>query len=104
MFIIKGCNIFPIQIEKILMHFPEIANDYLIVLTSNEEGDLMTVKAELKPELFTDAFAELEKLRKRITSELRDEILVTPAVQLVPNGSLPKSEGKAVRVLDQRKN
>ena len=104
MFIIKGCNIFPIQIEKILMHFPEIANDYLIELTNNAEGDFMTVKAELKPELFTDAFTELEKLRKRITAELRDEILVTPAVQLVPNGSLPKSEGKAVRVNDMRKN
>ena len=103
MFIIKGCNVFPIQVERILMHFQEIGSDYLIHLTSNPEGDLMTVKAELKPELFTDNFPQLDGLRKRIASELHDEILVTPAVQLVPYGTLPRSDGKAKRVLDERK-
>ena len=102
MFIVKGCNIFPIQIERVLMTFKELDNDYLIVLT-NEEGDDMTVKAELKPDLFTDDYSELEGLKKKIASILRDTILVTPKIQLVPHGSLPKSEGKAVRVQDLRK-
>lgn len=104
MFIIKGCNVFPIQIEKILMHFDEIGSDYLIELTSDEEGDIMTVKAELKPDLFTDDFPKLEALRRRIAYELKDEILVTPAVQLLAYGQLPRKEGKAVRVNDLRKN
>ncbi len=102
MFIVKGCNIFPIQIERVLMNFPEIGTDYLIELT-NEQGDDMTVKAELKPELFTDNYPELESLKRKIASILRDTILVTPKIQLVPHGTLPKSEGKAKRVLDLRK-
>lgn len=104
MFIIKGCNVFPIQVEKILMHFNEIDNDYLIELTSTEQGDKMTVKAELKPDLFTDDFPQLEALKHRIAAELHDEILLTPSVQLVPFGQLPKKEGKAVRVKDSRTN
>ncbi|MBR0457975.1 MAG: phenylacetate--CoA ligase [Victivallales bacterium] len=102
MFIVKGCNIFPIQIERVLMNFPEIGTDYLIELT-NEQGDDMTVKAELKPDLFTDNYPELESLKRKIAGILRDTILVTPKIQLVPHGSLPKTEGKAKRVLDLRK-
>lgn len=102
MFIIKGCNVFPIQIERVLMRIPNVANDYLITLDTNEEGDTMLVQAELAPDSFTDDYKQLETLRKRIARELCDEILVTPAVQLVAPGALPKSEGKAVRVIDHR--
>ena len=62
----------------------------------------MTIEVELST-LFTDDYARLEKLTKEITRRLKDEILVTPRVRLVANGSLPKSEGKAVRVKDLRK-
>ncbi len=102
MFIIKGCNVFPIQIERVLMRIPNVANDYLITLDTNEEGDTMLVQAELAPDSFTDDYKQLETLRKRIARELCDEILVTPTVQLVAPGALPKSEGKAVRVIDHR--
>ena len=104
MFIIKGCNVFPIQIERILMKIAEIGSDYLIVLDSNAEGDYMKVQAELKPESFTDEYQFLERLRKKIAAEIRDEIQVTPEVALVAPGALPKNEGKAVRVNDLRKN
>lgn len=102
MFIIKGCNVFPIQIERVLMRIPNVANDYLITLDTNEEGDTMLVQAELAPDSFSDDYKQLETLRKRIARELCDEILVTPTVQLVAPGALPKSEGKAVRVIDRR--
>ncbi len=104
MFIIKGCNVFPIQIERILMQVPEVGSDYLITLDSNAEGDTMLVQAELQPTMFTDDYKQLEALRKRIALKLKDEILVTPAIQLVPPGSLPRSDGKAKRVVDNRKN
>ncbi|MDY0176104.1 MAG: phenylacetate--CoA ligase [Lentisphaeria bacterium] len=104
MFIIKGCNVFPIQIERILMRINEIGSDYLITLDSNEEGDFMLVQAELKHESFSDQFPKLELLRKRIAAAMRDEVQVTPKVQLVNPGTLPKNEGKAVRVKDLRKN
>lgn len=102
MIILKGVNIFPIQIEKILLQFKELSTDYLITLETLEHNDAMTVEVEISS-LFTDDYARLEKLTKEITRQLKDEILVTPKVKLVANGSLPKSEGKAVRVKDLRK-
>lgn len=102
MIVLRGVNIFPIQIEKILMQFPELANNYLITLTTDEDNDNMTVEVELE-ELFTDDYSRLLDLESRIRRALKDEILLTPHVKLVPKGSLPVSEGKAVRVVDKRK-
>ena len=102
MIVLRGVNIFPIQIEKILMQFPELANNYLITLTTDEDNDNMTVEVELE-ELFTDDYSRLLDLESRIRRALKDEILLTPHIKLVPKGSLPISEGKAVRVVDKRK-
>ena len=101
MMVLRGVNIFPIQIEKILMTFPELASNYLITLTTDEDNDNMTVEVELE-ELFTDDFRRLQGLTNRIQRALKDEILLTPHVKLLPKGTLPVSEGKAVRVVDKR--
>ena len=102
MIILKGVNIFPIQIETILMQFKELASDYLITLETKENNDAMTVEVEVADNLSFDDFGRLQNLEREITRQLRDEILITPRVRLVPKGSLPKSEGKAVRVKDLR--
>ena len=102
MIILKGVNIFPIQIETILMQFQELASDYLITLETVDDNDAMTVDVEMK-DLFIDDYAKLQALTREITRQLRDEILITPRVRLVPKNTLPKSEGKAVRVVDTRK-
>ena len=102
MIVLKGVNIFPIQIEKILMQFKELANNYLITLTTDEDNDNMTIEVELE-ELFTDDYQRLIALSKDIQRALKDEILLTPHIKLVPKGSLPISEGKSVRVIDKRK-
>lgn len=101
MMVLRGVNIFPIQIEKILMNFKELAPNYLITLTTDDNNDNMTVEVELE-DLFTDDFARLQALKKDVTRQLKDEILLTPIVKLVPKGTLPVSEGKAVRVVDKR--
>lgn len=101
MMILKGVNIFPIQIETILMQFAELGNNYLITLTNEEANDLMTVEVELKD--FSDDYPHLQALTKEIVRQLKDEILITPIVRLVPKGTLPQQEGKAVRVKDLRK-
>lgn len=101
MMVLRGVNIFPIQIEKILMTFTELASNYLITLTTDKENDNMTVEVELE-ELFTDDFHRLQELTKRIQRALKDEILLTPVVKLLPKGTLPVSDGKAVRVVDKR--
>ena len=101
MMILKGVNIFPIQIENILMQFKELGSDYRITLTNLEANDEMTVEVELNE--FIDDYGFMQRLTKEITRQLKDEILITPTVKLVPKGSLPKQEGKAVRVKDLRK-
>ena len=102
MMIVKGVNIYPIQIEKILMQFPELASDYLITIETVGDNDVMTVEAELAQA--TDDFSMLQNLTKEITRRLKDEILLTPRVKLVGKGVIPQSDGKAKRVNDLRNN
>ena len=103
MFIIKGVNIFPMQIEKILVQFAQLGSNYLITLETMDNQDEMIVEVELN-DLCVDSYIELDQMRKEITRQLKDEILVTPKVKLVKKGTLPQSEGKAVRVRDLRDN
>ena len=83
------------------MQFKELASNYLITLTTDEDNDNMTVEVELEDQ-FIDDYPLLAKLQKDVTRALKDEILLTPIVKLVPKGTLPVSEGKAVRVVDKR--
>ncbi|MDR2497933.1 MAG: phenylacetate--CoA ligase [Tannerellaceae bacterium] len=102
MIILKGVNLFPIQIETILMQFRELGSNYLITLETVGNSDEMLIEVELS-DLFTDDYAELQALAREITRRLRDELLLTPRLRLVARGSLPVQEGKAVRVKDLRK-
>jgi len=102
MFIVKGCNIFPMQVEGILMKFKEISSNYLITLDSQSDNDVMVVEVELDSNEFIADINFLGQLTQKITNELRDEILIKPVVKLVQPGSLPQGEGKAVRVIDKR--
>ncbi|MDD2645645.1 MAG: phenylacetate--CoA ligase [Bacteroides sp.] len=102
MIIIKGVNIFPMQIEKILMGYSELSSNYLITLDRIDNQETLTVEVELK-ELPTDNYVVLEGLYKKIRQDLRDEILVTPYLKFVKKGSLPQQEGKAIRVKDLRR-
>jgi phenylacetate-CoA ligase len=101
MFIIKGVNVFPMQVEKILVQYPGLGSNYLITLDTEDDNDIMTVEVELDG-LNTDVYPELQKMTRDIQRALKDEILLTPRVKLVKKGSLPQSEGKAVRVRDLR--
>jgi phenylacetate-CoA ligase len=103
MMIIKGVNIFPIQIEKKLMEIPGVGNNFVIILEREGYDDHMTVKVEVQNEVFTGDLRPLENLRKRVIDELKADILITPRVKLVEPGSIPATEGKAIRVIDNRK-
>ena len=71
MIILKGVNIFPIQIETVLLQFKELGSDYLITLETMESNDEMTIEVELS-QLFTDDYARLQALTREITAERRD--------------------------------
>ncbi|MBW2035967.1 MAG: phenylacetate--CoA ligase [Deltaproteobacteria bacterium] len=102
MIILKGVNIFPLQVEMVLMSIPEVGNNYQIVLETHNGIDTMRVQVEVDSEHFSEDIRYLEKLQKKIASELRGEILITPQVDLVEPNSLPRSDGKAIRVVDKR--
>ena len=104
MMILKGVNIFPIQIEKKLMEIPGVGTNFVIILDRADYNDSMTVKVEVQKEFFGGDLRQLEALRRRIVEELKSDILITPRVDLVEPDSLPQSEGKAKRVIDNRKD
>ncbi|HPB04662.1 MAG TPA: phenylacetate--CoA ligase [Prolixibacteraceae bacterium] len=102
MFIVKGCNVFPMQIEGVLMKIPEVGTDYLITLETIKDNDELIVEVEVKREWFSGDLDKLDRLTREINRRIRDEVLVSPIIKLVEPGSLPQSEGKAVRVIDKR--
>ena len=102
MFMLKGVNIYPMQVEQVLMSFPEVGHNYLIRLEKQGLLETLRVLVEIREEHFVEDMRVLRGLQENIARRLRDEILVTPKVDLVQGGSLPRSEGKAQRVVDMR--
>jgi phenylacetate-CoA ligase len=99
MFIVKGVNIFPQQIESVLMGIKGVAQNYQIILEGYDE---MIIKVEIDRDFFDGRIERLLKLKEDITEKLRQAIQVRPKVELVEPGTLPISEGKAKRVIDKR--
>lgn len=95
-------NLFPIQIEKILMQFKELGSNYLITLETIGNSDEMLIEVELS-DLFTDDYSRLAALDERYHPSVEGRLLLTPRIKLVAKGSLPTTDGKAVRVKDHRK-
>ncbi|MDR2041202.1 MAG: phenylacetate--CoA ligase, partial [Tannerella sp.] len=87
MIILKGVNIFPVQVEKILMSFRELGENYLITIETIGNNDEMLVEVELN-DLHTDNYGALQRLTGEIVRQLKDELLITPRLKLVAKGSL----------------
>ena len=103
MLIVNGVNIFPSQVESVIMKYPEVGTNYLIHLNKKGSLDNLTVKVEIYSKLFKGELSQLDNLKKKLTDEIHSSIIVKPIVELHEPGSLPVSEGKAVRVIDERK-
>jgi phenylacetate-CoA ligase len=102
MLIINGVNVFPSQIEEVIMAVKEVGNNYLIVVEKDGALDRLTVKTEVGSDIFMDDSRPLNALREKIRSTLQASISINPRVELHESGSLPVPEGKAVRVKDAR--
>ena len=103
MLIVHGVNLFPSQIETALLSVPEVEPHYQIILTPTETLDLFEIKVELKAESFSDGISALEALRKKIFAAVKQITGLSPKITLVEPGSLPRSEGKIKRVIDNRR-
>ncbi|MGO8930919.1 MAG: phenylacetate--CoA ligase family protein [Limisphaerales bacterium] len=99
MLIIRGVNIFPQQIERVLMSFPQVGRNYVIIV---EGLDDMTIKVELAATGFDGQVEHLAALQNQMVEKVRAETWVRPKIDLLPAGALPVAEGKAKRVIDKR--
>ncbi|MDR1218415.1 MAG: phenylacetate--CoA ligase [Treponema sp.] len=102
MLIINGVNLFPSQIEEVIMSMKESGNNYLIVVEKDGALDRLTVQIEVGPAVFTDDARILNALKEKIRKTLQASITINPKVELHEHDSLPVSEGKAKRVHDNR--
>ena len=102
MLIIRGVNVFPSQIETVLLSEGYEPN-YQIVVDRVRNNDTFDVNVEVPPERFTDKVGELMAMEKALAAAMKTMLGINPAVHLVPPKSIARSEGKAVRVIDKRK-
>lgn len=102
MLIIRGVNVFPSQIEEVVMRHKWIGGNYVIRLTKAEALDQMTVQVELSRSEFDGSLETLRHLRAQLQKELRDQLGFNVNVEVLEPGSLPATEGKAKRVIDER--
>jgi phenylacetate-CoA ligase len=103
MLIIRGVNVFPSQIEGVLLQVPEVAPHYIIYVDRVKNLDLLEVHIEVSEEMFSDEVRHLEKIEKRIKGEIESVLGIVVDVKLVEPRSIARSEGKARRVIDRRK-
>ncbi|PKM59545.1 MAG: phenylacetate--CoA ligase [Firmicutes bacterium HGW-Firmicutes-4] len=102
MLIIRGVNVFPTQIESVLLEIGEVEPHYQLVVRRDGSLDTLEIKVELSEALFSDRISNLENLEKRIRDRIQSIIGVNAKVSLVEPKSLPRSEGKSQRVVDLR--
>jgi phenylacetate-CoA ligase len=101
MLIIRGVNVFPSQVEYALLGFPELASQYQIILDRPGALDVFTIKVELATgTLHTKV--DLKALKNRILNKMRNVIGLSPIIELVKPGEIPRTAGKAKRVVDLR--
>ncbi|MCM8761699.1 MAG: phenylacetate--CoA ligase, partial [Candidatus Omnitrophica bacterium] len=100
--IIRGVNVFPSQIESVLMNIPEVAPHYQIILTREKHLDRMEILVEVVEEAFSDEVRKLEELERKVLYEIESTLGISVKVKLVEPKSIERSMGKAKRVIDQR--
>ena len=102
MLIVNGVNVFPSQIEEVIMAVPEVGTNYQIRLTKSGSLDKLTVQVEIYSKMFTGDLSALDALKGKIKDKLRASITINAHIELHEPGALPVFEGKAKRVVDER--
>ena len=102
MLVIRGVNVFPSQIETVLLRVAGVAPHYMLIVDRENSTDKLEVQVELTEEMFSDTVADLERIRNEIKEQIKSVVGIAAAVKLVPPKSLPRSEGKSKRVIDRR--
>jgi len=103
MLIIRGVNVFPSQIESVLLEMSETAPHYLITVERENNLDILNVMVEVQEQFFSDEIKQLEGLRKKITQKIHNVLGLSVNVKLVEPKTIERTAGKSKRVIDNRK-
>lgn len=103
MLIIRGVNLFPSQVESVLLEISEIKPHYMLIVDRNNNLDSLELKVEVEEEFFQDKISELQSLRERIQNTIESAIGLGLKVTLVEPKTIERSEGKTKHVIDNRK-
>lgn len=102
MIIVRGVNVFPTQVESVLLEFGETAPHYQLIVEREGTMDKLTIEVEMSPALFSDTVTELSHLERRIYHRIDSVLGISADIKLVEPYSIPRSEGKSKRVIDKR--
>ncbi len=102
MLVIRGINVFPSQIEHVLLKIPEVGNQFMVYVDRINHLDEMTIDVEINRSFFSGELQDLARIQKKVVKELRDALELRTTVRLVEPDTLPRFEGKAKRVIDRR--
>ena len=102
MLIIRGINVFPSQIESVILSIEQLAPQYLIIVRREGNLDTIKVQVELRPEYFVDDFPAMEGMKKMFAHKLKSVLSISAQVDLLPPGSIERSQGKSKHIIDER--
>ena len=103
MLIIRGINVFPSQVETVVLDMPEFEPVYMLVVDRVNNLDTLQVQVEVRKDYFSDELGTMIQLKKRLSDRLKSILSISADVKLMEPGSIPRSEGKSVRIIDNRK-
>lgn len=103
MLIIRGVNVFPSQVEAVILEMPEFEPYYLIIVDRENNTDTFRIQVELRPEYYSDEMNKMLALKKKIAARLHSVIGLQPDIKIVEPRSIERSQGKAKHVIDNRK-
>jgi phenylacetate-CoA ligase len=106
MLIIRGINVFPSQVESVVLSMKEFAPRYMLIVDRVNNLDTLQIQVELRQEYFTATFdtpAAIESLQKKLADKLRSVLSISVKVQLKAPNSIERSQGKSIHVIDNRK-
>jgi len=103
MLIIRGVNVFPSQIESVLLEIGETAPHYLLIVDRKDNLDILEIQVEMTPGLFSDEVKKLEEIEGKIRKGIESTLGINAKIRLVEPKTIERSEGKAKRVIDKRK-
>ena len=102
MLIIRGINVFPSQVESVILEMPEFEPVYMLVVDRINSLDTLQVQVEVRKDYFSDELGAMLQLRKRLADKLKSVLSISADIRLMEPNSIPRSEGKSMRVIDKR--